>query len=76
MVENFMVSVLVLVIRGKKHKYMIEMDDEENFQYILGFVRRGKVDNLRIYTVLKLRPDGLFREDVHEQRQMAMDDEY
>lgn len=76
MVENFMVSVIVPVIRGKKHKYMIEMDDEVNFQYILGFVRRGKVDNLRIYTVLKLRPDGLFGEDVHEQRQMAMDDEY
>lgn len=72
MVENFMVSVIVPVIRGKKHKYMIEMDDEVNFQYILGFVRRGKVDNLRIYTVLKSRPNRLLGKDVLKQRQMAI----
>lgn len=63
--REFTVIVLVPVTRGKKQEYMIEVDDDISCQYVIGFGRKGEVDNLRIYSALKSKPNGLLGEDVH-----------
>lgn len=62
--REFMVSVSFRVICGKKRIYMIEVDGNISFQYVLGFGKRSEVDNLRVYSVLKSRPNGLLGKDV------------
>lgn len=74
--REFTVSVPVPIINEKKQEYMIGVNDDVNFQYVLRFSRNGVVDNLGIYIVLKSRSDGLFREDNHRQTKMTVDDEY
>lgn len=62
--REFMVSVSFPVICGKKQIYVIEVDGNISFQYVLGFGKRSEVDNLRVYSVLKSRPNGLLGKDV------------
>lgn len=74
--REFAVSVPIPVIHGKKQEYMIEVNDDVNFQYVLRFARRYEVANLEMYILLKLRPGRLFGEDNHRRREMVVDDEY
>lgn len=42
--QAFTIFVHVPLIRWKRKEYMIEVDDEITFEYVLKFARRGEVE--------------------------------